>query len=174
MTDFTLNRMSDDHWATPASLYEALNAEFDFNDDPCPLHGDELTDGLKREWGSRTFMNPPYSNIAPWIHKAYLESRKGKLIVGLLRGDTSTKWFHNWVLGKAEIRFVKGRVKFGDRNRPAPFASIIAIWTCPDCNDTGFVEIDVRCGRSRKQFCTCPCGQELAEKDEKARAGEGD
>jgi len=45
---------------------------------------------------------------------------------------------------------------------------------CPDCNDTGFVEVDAGGGNSRKQFCACPRGQELAEKDEKARAGEGD
>jgi len=45
---------------------------------------------------------------------------------------------------------------------------------CPDCCNEGFVDIDTGGGRSRKQFCTCPRGQELAEKDEKARAGEGD
>jgi len=127
MTDFTLSCRSDDHWATPSSLYEGLNLEFDFNDDPCPLKA-RIMDGLKREWGTRTFMNPPYSNIEPWVHKAWLESRKGKLIVGLLRGDTSTRWFHQWVLGKAEIRFMRGRVKFGGKNKAAPFPSIIAIW----------------------------------------------
>jgi len=114
-----------DHWSTPKWLYNQLNAEFDFNDDPCPLHGNH---GLQREWGSRTFMNPPYSKPAPWIKKAYEESLKGKLVVGLLRGDSSTKWFHNWVYGKAELRFIKGRLKFGNENKPAPFASIIAIW----------------------------------------------
>ena len=125
MTDFRLSNMSDDHWATPPLFYEKLNVEFDFNDDPCPLYGQS---GLDREWGIRTFMNPPYSNIEPWLRRAYEESRKGKLVVGLLRGDTSTGWFHKWVLGKAEIRFVKGRLKFGSANRPAPFPSIIAIW----------------------------------------------
>lgn len=73
------------------------------------------------------FLNPPYSNPTPWVKKAYEESLKGKTIVGLLRGDTSTRWFHDWVLGKAELRFIKGRLRFNDTG-PAPFASIVAIW----------------------------------------------
>ena len=124
MSDFTLSRisMSDDH-ATPKEFYDELNKEFNFNDDPCPIQG---SGGLDREWGTRTYMNPPYSNPTPWVKKAYEESLKGKLVVGLLRGDTSTRWFHDWVYGKAKIRFVKGRLKF--TGKPAPFPSIVAIW----------------------------------------------
>ena len=59
------------------------------------------------------------------------ESLKGKTIVGLLRGDTSTKWFHRWCLGKADIRFIKGRLKFGECGKPAPFPSILVIWKQP-------------------------------------------
>jgi hypothetical protein len=124
MSDFTLSHISkSDSWVTPASVYDALNAEFHFNDDPCPLDG---TGGLEREWGTSVFLNPPYSAPYPWVKKAYQESLKGKVIVGLLRGDTSTKWFHEWVLPFTELRFVKGRIKFN--GKPAPFASIIAIW----------------------------------------------
>jgi len=125
MSDFTLSKRSNDHWSTPKGLFEKLDNEFHFNDDPCPLNGNN---GLTRAWGTRTFMNPPYSNPMPWVKKAYKESQKGKLVVGLLRGDTSTRWFHDWVFGKAELRFIKGRLKFGGQNKPAPFASIIAIW----------------------------------------------
>jgi len=71
-------------------------------------------------------MNPPYSDPEPWVKRAYKQSLKGKVVVGLLRGDTSTRWFHEWVLGKAQLRFIKGRVCFN--GSPAPFASIIAIW----------------------------------------------
>ena len=72
--------------------------------------------------------SPPYSKPTPWVKKAYEESLKGKIVVGLLRGDTSTRWFHDWCLGKAkEIRFVKGRIHFND-SKPAPFASIIVVW----------------------------------------------
>jgi site-specific DNA-methyltransferase (adenine-specific) len=73
-------------------------------------------------------MNPPYSKPEPWVSRAYAESQRGKTVVALLRGDTSTRWFHDWVLGKAEIRFIKGRLKFND-SKPAPFPSIIAIYS---------------------------------------------
>lgn len=127
MSDYTLSHKSksDDH-ATPKDVYNALDAEFHFNDDPCPLGGVLVADGLARAWGTSVFMNPPYSKPLPWCKKAYEESLLGNTVVGLLRGDTSTIWFHGWVLGKAEIRFVKGRINFGAG--PAPFASIIAIW----------------------------------------------
>jgi hypothetical protein len=127
MSDFTKSHISksDDH-ATPKALYDLLDAEFHFNDDPCPLGGVALEDGLSRSWGTSTYMNPPYSKPLPWVKKAYEESLQGKTVVGLLRGDTSTKWFHEWVLPYAKIRFIEGRLNFG--SGPAPFASIIAIW----------------------------------------------
>lgn len=132
MSDFTKSRISrSDNWSTPQDLYDALNREFHFNDDPCPiLHdtSDLFLAGLAREWGTSTFMNPPYSKPEPFCRKAYEESLKGKIVVGLLRGDTSTKWFHRWVLDKAdEIRFVEGRLRFSN-GKPAPFASIIVVW----------------------------------------------
>jgi len=125
MSDFTKSRISrSDDWQTPKELYDKLNAEFHFNDDPCPIGG---TEGLLREWGTSVFLNPPYSSPAPWCARAVQEMKKGKLVVGLLRGDTSTRWFHEFVLPYAELRFIQGRLKF-DGKRPAPFPSIIVIW----------------------------------------------
>lgn len=123
--------LESDSYATPKAFYDELDNEFHFNFDPCPLneHPGRGEDGLLMEWGSSTFMNPPYSNPMPWVRKAYEESLKGKVVVGLLRGDTSTQWFHDYVLGKAEIRFIKGRIRFN--GNPAPFPSIIAIWGMP-------------------------------------------
>ena len=128
MSDFSKSHISktDDH-PTPDALYRELDEEFHFNDDPCPLGGVLLEDGLSRAWGSSTYVNPPYSKPLPWCKKAYEESLHGKTVVGLLRGDTSTKWFHEWVLDKAELRFIRGRLNFGGKG-PAPFASIIAVW----------------------------------------------
>jgi len=69
---------SSQHWATPVELYRTLDKEFNFNDDPCPLHS--ITDGLSRPWGTRTFLNPPYGGvIGGWLKKAYSESLLGKL-----------------------------------------------------------------------------------------------
>lgn len=134
MSDFTKSHITKhDSHGTPPDLYAQLDAEFQFDDDPCPLDPSPLHDGLLREWGMSTFVNPPYSNPGPWCRKAYKESLKGKTVVGLLRGDTSTAWFHDWVWHKAELRFIRGRLKFYDLKKseyggPAPFASIIAIW----------------------------------------------
>lgn len=130
MSDFSKSRMSGhDHWSTPGELYDALDMEFHFTDDPCPLYGSgEAGNGLTRPWGTVVFMNPPYSKPSPWCKKAYEESLKGSTVVGLLRGDTSTAWFHDWVLGKAELRFIRGRIKFGGSKTAPPFASILAIW----------------------------------------------
>lgn len=128
MSDFTKSKMTatGDNYSTPIELYNELDSTYHFNDDPCPLNPNPVVDGLSREWGSRTFLNPPYSNPTPWVKKAYIESQKGKIVVALLRGDTSTRWFHDWVLPFAEISFIKGRIKFN--GKPAPFPSIIAIW----------------------------------------------
>jgi len=115
------------NYSTPKAVYDALNKEFSFNYDPCPLNPTPFFDGLKEEWGSSTFVNPPYTGVTPWIEKALMESKRGKIVVMLLRGDTSTKWFHDLVLPNAEIRFIRGRVKFKN-HKPAPFPSIIAIF----------------------------------------------
>lgn len=127
MSDFTKSRISkSDDWPTPDELIESLDGEFHFDDDPCPIAGELLHDGLSRKWGSVVYMNPPYSDPEPWVRKAYEESLTGSTVVGLLRGDTSTNWFHKWVLPYAELRFIRGRVCFN--GKPAPFSSIIAIW----------------------------------------------
>jgi phage N-6-adenine-methyltransferase len=102
-----------DKWQTPPEVYEPLNAEFGFNFDPCPIDwkaGDP--DGLSIEWGSSSFCNPPYSETAKWIEKAAAEAKKGKTVVMLINAVTDTKAFHAHIYNKAEIRFLKGRVKF--------------------------------------------------------------
>ena len=71
-------------------------------------------------------MNPPYGReIGKWVKKAY-ESKS--LVVALLPARTDTKWFHEFIYGKAEIRFIKGRLKFGGSSNSAPFPSMLVIW----------------------------------------------
>ena len=128
MSNFILSSHNP-NYRTPDLFISELSKEFPFNDDPCPLNPTPTIDGLGRDWGTITFVNPPYSGVTPWIVKAIEESKKGKLIVMLLRGDTSTKWFHDLVIPNAsDIRFVKGRLKFGDTGKPAPFPSIIVVF----------------------------------------------
>jgi len=115
------------HWATPKWLYEELNKEFNFNDDPCPLHSE--IDGLYRSWGGHTFVNPPYGRkIGDWIKKGFEESKADKVIVMLLPARTDTKWFHDYCLKAQEIRWIKGRLKFGEAKNSAPFPSMIVVF----------------------------------------------
>lgn len=103
---------SHDNWATPKDLYDEWNKEFNFDFDPCPLNAN--FDGLKVEWGKSNYVNPPYNRIdkPKFINKAFEEYKKGKLVVMLLPVATSTKQFHEIILPFAEIRFIKGRIKF--------------------------------------------------------------
>lgn len=117
------------HWATPEALYAELHNEFQFNFDPCPL-GESESDGsspLFTPWkGRRVFCNPPYDKgIAQFMERA----READVAVFLLPARTDTKWFHNLVLPFAkEIRFVKGRLRFGNSRNCAPFPSMIVIY----------------------------------------------
>jgi len=103
---------ASDHWATPKKLYDELNAEFNFDFDPCPLHAD--FDGLTIEWGNSNFVNCPYNrqDKPRFIQKAFDEWKKGKTVVLLIPSATGTKQFHDLILPNAEIRFVRGRIAF--------------------------------------------------------------
>ena len=130
MADLKVHYLSQStQWATPKSLYDDLDAEFHFNDDPCPLNEFPTEDGLTREWGGATFVNPPYGRvIGAWTAKALAESRKGKTVVMLSPSRTDTIWWHRDVMMADEIRFVKGRLKFGDATQGAPFPSAVVVF----------------------------------------------
>jgi phage N-6-adenine-methyltransferase len=127
-------KSKSDKWATPPEIYDPLNAEFGFNYDPCPIDWKEGdADGLTADWGSVTFCNPPYSGTGKWIRKAHDEWKKGKTVVMLINAVTDTKAFHDYIYGKAEVRFVRGRIKFIDpsepgKRAPAPRPSMIVVF----------------------------------------------
>lgn len=113
-------------WKTPADFYAALDAEFHFDDDPCPEAG---MFGLDRVWGQCSYVNPPYSNIRAWMEKGLAEYRLGKTVVFNVPARSDTKWFHEIVLPHAtEIRFIKGRLRFDGAKNSAPFPSAIIIF----------------------------------------------
>ena len=115
------------NWRTPKALYQALDAEFHFDCDPCPSK--HKIDGLTMEWGDVSYCNPPYGRaIIRWISKAYEESQKGKTIVLLIPSRTDTKWWHNYCMKADEIRFIKGRLNFDDGPGSAPFPSAIVVF----------------------------------------------
>lgn len=105
-----------DNWQTPKWLYNDLNEEFNFDFDPCPLKSP--FNGLDCKWGKRNFINPPYSNVSGFLKKAHLEMKIGNadLCVFLTFANTDTRWFHDYCYHKAELRFIKGRLKFLDEN----------------------------------------------------------
>jgi site-specific DNA-methyltransferase (adenine-specific) len=107
-------------------VYDALHYEFGFDFDPCPIGGDALGDGLTVSWaGRRVYCNPPYGpRIGEWLAKA----REATLAVFLLPARTDTGWWHEFALKADEIRFVKGRLKFGDAKNSAPFPSVILVY----------------------------------------------
>lgn len=114
-------------WRTPVKVYEELHREFQFDLDPCPLGGTE--DGLATllmPWQDRrVFVNPPYSKIRPWLDRW----REAELAVYLIPSRTDCRWFHEVVLPHAdEIRFIRGRLTFGDATAPAPFPSMIVVF----------------------------------------------
>ncbi len=115
-------------WPTPKAFYEELNREFRFDFDPCPLGGE--TDGrstLFVSWkGKRVFCNPPYG---PEIPKFMARACEAEVAVFLVPARTDTRWFHDIVLLKAkEIRFIRGRLRFGEGKNPAPFPSMVVIF----------------------------------------------
>ena len=132
---------NSNEWATPQELFDELNNEFHFTLDPasthenakCKKHFTIQEDGLKQSWkGETVFCNPPYGReIGKWVEKAYREHLGGSTIVLLIPARTDTKYWHEFIFGKAEVRFLKGRVKFvldGQGNNPAPFPSAIVVY----------------------------------------------
>lgn len=126
-------------WETPQDLFERLDEEFHFTLDPaaseechkCSRFFTEEQDGLLQPWtGERVFCNPPYGRkIGDWAKKACEEAQNPDTIVMmLLPARTDTRWFHRYIYGKAEIRFLKGRLKFGKAKNSAPFPSMVVIW----------------------------------------------
>lgn len=63
-----------------------------------------------------------------WIAKADAEKDNAELIAMLIPARTDTKAFHEYIYNKAEIRFIKGRLKFGEMKTSAPFPSMLVIW----------------------------------------------
>lgn len=127
-------------WYTPPEVFDPLHSEFGFTLDVCaagpqaarlPNFLSPADNGLTLSWRPyRCWMNPPYGRaIVPWVKKA---AEAATLVVGLLPARTDTAWFHDYVLGKAEIRFMRGRVRFinplSEKRDPAPFPTLLAIW----------------------------------------------
>lgn len=118
-----------EHWATPVDVYAALNAEFGFTMDACPLHEDREILGLLASWeGQHVYCNPPYGpQIRKWLEKA----SEADVAVYLVPARTDTRWWHDLAMKADEIRFLKGRLRFGYSTNNAPFPSVVLVYRKP-------------------------------------------
>ena len=129
-----------DLWATPQEFFDKLNSEFNFTLDPCATSENAKCskyytvkeDGLKQDWGGETvFCNPPYGRaIKDWVKKCYEESGKpDTTVIMLIPARTDTAYFHDYIYHKArEVRFIRGRLKFGNATNSAPFPSMVVVF----------------------------------------------
>ena len=132
-----LFRSKTDEWESPDNIFSLMHLEFAFDLDVCASHENakcsryfvRADDGLQQAWSGACWMNPPYGKtISSWVRKAYESSLAGATVVCLLPARTDTVWWHQFVQPYAEVRFLKGRLKFGGLENSAPFASVIAIF----------------------------------------------
>lgn len=139
----------DPTWTTPRGYWSELHKEFNFGLDAAavssstlvadnwygPDHPDRTRrDALARNWHQDTnqavWLNPPYGRktTCEFIKKAALEASNGLRVVCLVPARTDTAWWHDHVIDKCDIRFIRGRLKFGDGKAPAPFPSALLIY----------------------------------------------
>ena len=138
----SLFKSGKEDWETPQGLFNELNREFGFTLDPCAAHTTAKCvkyytaseNGLAQDWtGEIVFCNPPYGKKQDaWVRKCCEHGASGGVAVMLLPARTDTARFHDFILGKAEIRFLRGRLKFGEAANPAPFPSMIVIFRGKD------------------------------------------
>lgn len=149
-TDVMFSRASD-NWETPVAFYLALDHEFHFGLDAAatrqnrkfpnylgPDHDVPVCrDALTASWRTvgAVWLNCPYSKCRQFIAKAREESLKGATVVCLVPSRTDTKWWHEYVYygdgmwwPGVDVRFIKGRLKFGDGKNSAPFPSVLVIF----------------------------------------------
>ena len=159
---------ASDEWPTSPKDFAKLDRRYHFTLDPCAtpdnakcdLYFTREQDGLAQDWGEhRVFCNPPYGKaINAWVRKCWQASQAGAFVVALLPARVDTRWFHDWVQGKAKVKFIRGRLRFGPCTQSAPFPSMLAVYeprparTCAKCGDL-FI------GRRDALTCSNACRQ---------------
>jgi len=138
----------DDTWTTPRDFFDKLNAEFNFGLDAAALQTSTLVpdnwygpdhpdpaarDALRIEWnhnsrGRPIWLNPPYGRvIKDWMRKASEVAAGGGTVVCLVPARTDTAWWHDYCINAYEIRYIRGRLKFGEQKNSAPFPSAVVV-----------------------------------------------
>jgi site-specific DNA-methyltransferase (adenine-specific) len=122
-------------WETPPELFAKIDAEFGFTMDVAASSLNTkcewfMVDGLDQSWGRNVcWCNPPYDRaLAKWVAKASEEASQGATVVMLIPARTDTRWWHQYVEGRAEVRFIKGRIRFVGAPYNAPFPSCLVVF----------------------------------------------
>ena len=125
-----------DLWSTPQDFFDKINEEFGFETDVCASVENakckrfftKEDDGLAQAWTGVCWMNPPYGReINQWMEKAYKSSLDGATVVCLVPARTDTAWWHDYA-AKGKVRFIRGRLKFGEHANSAPFPSAVVVF----------------------------------------------
>jgi phage N-6-adenine-methyltransferase len=125
-----------DEWAAPQTLFDQLNAEFGFDLDVCASAANAKCqryfargeDGLAQKWQGSCWMNPPYGRqIERWLAKASVSARAGATVVALVPARVDTGWWWDFCRF-AEIRFLRGRLRFEGAAANAPFPSAVVVF----------------------------------------------
>ncbi len=125
-----------DLWSTPQDLFDVLDSIYHFTIDVCATPENAKCeryftpedDGLSQSWNGICWMNPPYGRqIGKWLRKAYESAQNGATVVCLIPARTDTAWWHDYVM-KGNVRFLRGRLKFGGAKNSAPFPSAIVVF----------------------------------------------
>jgi len=138
---------------TPRSLFDPLDVEFGFTLDVAASKDNALADGyydleddaLSQPWTGVVWCNPPYSDLRPWLEKAWQEWLAGgieAMVMLLPANRTEQGWWQDFVetqrrAGLIDVRFLRGRLRFDTPdhdyaaqpkgNRP-PFGVCLVIW----------------------------------------------
>lgn len=98
------------YWLTPPDMMNQLQQEFQFNYDPCPHPKPEDYDGLTADWGTSSYVNPPFGVVmhngkkkgaTAWARKCIEEHKKGKRVVMVYPID---KWVLMLLDAGAKVR----------------------------------------------------------------------
>ena len=153
-----------DEYATPWDVVRALEARYGhFDLDPCATaattkaerHFDKEINGLAKWWnnfGTRVFVNPPYSRQGSWVAKCALEGVDTE-VVALLLPSTDAAWWHDYVMGEEaggaarEVIFIRGRIAFELDGVPQPNnarGSVIVQWRPRHKGPTAYLSWDLK------------------------------
>ena len=133
-------------WPTPREFFGAcerlcveatgrgfdIDAAADADNTKASRFFSESDDGLSQQWTGNVWCNPPYGEQAGrWVRKAFEETdgfEDQRYVAVLIPARTGTRWFHDWAAKAAEIRFVKGRIRFEGAEASAPFDSVLLVF----------------------------------------------